>query len=76
MQRFVQQVVLPLLPALQQHMVLALNVVKQPLEGGLGTLFNGKCVLHTPGVVCVMGVEGSCGEGGVQHCLCLKRLGW
>ena len=42
LQHFVQQVVLPLLPSLQQHLVMALNVIKQPPQGDLDVLFNGK----------------------------------
>lgn len=43
LQQFVQQVLVPLLPSLQQHMAMALNVVKEPPEGGdLDVLFNGK----------------------------------
>jgi hypothetical protein len=42
LQQFVGQVVLLLLPSLQQHLALALNVVKKPPEGGLDVLFEGK----------------------------------
>jgi hypothetical protein len=46
LQQFVGQVVAPLLPALQQHLVMALNVIKQPPQGGLDTLFEGKLACH------------------------------
>lgn len=56
LQQFVSQVVVPLLPALQQHFVMALNVIKQPPQGELDTLFDGAhvqwsgramlCLLH------------------------------
>jgi hypothetical protein len=42
----VGQVVAPLLPALQQHLVMALNVIKQPPQGSLDTLFEGKLACH------------------------------
>jgi hypothetical protein len=35
------QVLVPLLPALQQHMAMALNAIKQPPQGGLDVLFEG-----------------------------------
>lgn len=43
LQQFVGQVVLPLLSSLQQHLAMALNVVKKPPEGGLDALFEGEC---------------------------------
>lgn len=46
LQQFVGQVVAPLLPALQQHLVMALNVIKQPPQGGLDTLFEGTHACH------------------------------
>lgn len=41
LQQFVEQVVQPLLPPLQQHLGMALSVIKQPPEGELDVLFNG-----------------------------------
>lgn len=41
LQQFVCQVVVPLLPALQQDMAMALNAIKQPPQGGLDVLFEG-----------------------------------
>lgn len=41
LQQFVCQVMVPLLPALQQHMAMALNAIKQPPQGGLDVLFEG-----------------------------------
>jgi hypothetical protein len=42
LQHFVCQVVVPLLPALQQHMAMALNMIKQPPQGDVDILFEGK----------------------------------
>lgn len=41
LQQFVSEVVVPLLPALQQHLVMACNVIKQPPQNGLDSLFEG-----------------------------------
>lgn len=39
---FVERVLRPLLPALQQHLAMALNTIKQPIEGGLEVLLHGE----------------------------------
>jgi hypothetical protein len=41
LQQFACQVVVPLLPALQQHMAMALNMIKQPPQGDMDILFEG-----------------------------------
>lgn len=41
LQQFVQQHMGALLPTLQEHMTLALNVIKEPLQGGVDVMFTG-----------------------------------
>jgi hypothetical protein len=61
LQGFVQQVVVPVLPALQQHLALALSVIQQPPQGDRDVLFDGE---GSAGLgLCGNSAEGWCRSG-------------